>query len=404
VKGVLFDPYDREQQIEPFALYRHLRDHEPLQRNDERGFWVLSRYEDVLAAFLDPATYSSARGSFPDDDPDRLGHTLGTSDPPRHDRLRKLASAAFSPRRVAEMEPVIRKHASALLEPVMEGDSLEVPTGFAVPLTSGVIASILGVPESDVPMLQGWSHQSFRIDSTGADGTPEQQAALQSLLGYLADAAALRRRNPEAYDDLMADFIRAEVDGDKLDDDEVSWLTQSIFIAGHETTTSSISNGVASLAANPDERRKLREDPGLIPDAFEEMLRLDSPAQGFHRSLTRPVELHGKRMEAGESVIILPGSANRDERVFPDPDRLDVERRPRQHLAFGQGIHYCLGAPLSRLENRIVFEMLIDAFPDWTIDERQSERAFAGRFMLRGYARLRMEFGRQRIGFAAASA
>ena len=187
----------------------------------------------------------------------------------------------------------------------------------------------------------------------------------------------------------MADLVRAEVDGDRLEDEEVSWLAQSIFIAGHETTTSSIGNGMASLAAHPDERRKLSENPGLIPDAFEEMLRLDSPAQGFHRSLTRPVELHGKRMEAGDSVVILPGAANRDERVFSDPDRLDVERRPRQHLAFGQGVHYCIGAPLSRLENRIVFEMLLDRFPEWTIDWQESERSFAGRFMLRGYARLR---------------
>lgn len=387
----LFDPYDREQQIEPYALYRHLRDHEPLQRNEERGFWVLSRHADVLAAFLDPATYSSARGSFPDDDPARVGRTLGTTDPPRHDRLRKLASSAFTPRRVAAMEPVIRKLADALLAGARDGASIEIPSEFAVPLTSGVISTILGVPESDVPMMQAWSHQSFRLDSTGEDGTPEQQAALQNLLGYLADAAALRRRDPDAYDDLMADFVRAEVDGDRLTDDEVSWLAQTLFIAGHETTTSSIGNGVAALAAHPEERRKLREAPDLIPEAFEEMLRLDSPAQGFHRSLTRSIELHGEHMEAGDSVVILPGSANRDDRVFADPDRLDVERRPRQHLAFGQGIHYCIGAPLSRLENRIVFEMLLEEFPEWTVDWSQSERSFAGRFMLRGYARLRMQ-------------
>lgn len=390
--GELFDPYDREQQLEPYPLYRYLREFEPLQRNEKRGFWVLSRHADVLAALLDPATFSSAKGSFPDDDPARVGRTLGTTDPPRHDRLRKLASSAFTPRRVAAMEPVIRRLAAGLLEPARDGATLEVPSEFAVPLTSGVISIILGVPDSDVPMMQSWSHQSFRLDSTGQDGTPEQQQALQKLLEYLADAAAIRRRNPDAYDDLMADFVRAEVEGDRLTDDEVSWLAQTLFIAGHETTTSSIGNGVATLAAHPDERRKLVENPGLIPDGFEEMIRLDSPAQGFHRSLTRPVELYGERLETGDSVVILPGSANRDERVFADPDRLDIDRRPQQHLAFGQGVHYCIGAPLSRLENRVVFEMLLDRFPEWTVDWAESERSFAGRFMLRGYARLRIHF------------
>jgi len=388
VTSRLFDPYDRDQQIQPYALYRHLRDHDPVQRNDARGFWVLSRHADVLAAFLDHATYSSARGSFPDDDPARVGRTLGTSDPPRHDRLRKLASSAFTPRRVAEMEPVIRKLGAALLAPAREGGSLDVPRDFAVPLTSGVISTILGVPESDVPMMQAWSHESFRLDSSGQDGTPEQQQALQNLLAYLADAAALRRRKPDAYDDLMTDFVRAEIDGDRLTDDEVSWLAQSLFIAGHETTTSSIGNGIAALAEHPDERRKLQADPGRIPDAFEEMLRYDSPAQGFHRSLTRPVELHGQRLEQGDSVVILPGAANRDDRVFADPDRLDVERRSRNHLAFGHGVHYCIGAPLARLENRIVFEMWLAEFPDWVVEREQSERSFAGRFMLRGFARL----------------
>lgn len=386
----LFDPYDREQQIEPYELYRYLREHEPLQRNEERGLWILSRYADVMAVFLDPATYSSAKGSFPDDDPARVGNTLGTTDPPRHDRLRKLASSAFTPRRIATMEPVIRRLAQGLLEPLKDGSSLEVPSEFATPLTSGVISTILGVPESDVPMMQKWAQLSFRLDSGGQDGTPEQAEALQSLLGYLAEAAGLRRRDPDKHDDLLADLVRAEVDGDRLSNDEVSWLGQTLFVAGYETTASSISNGVALLAEHADERRKLRSDPSLIPDAFEEMVRFDSPAQGFRRTLAQPVELYGQRLEVGQSVVILPASANRDERVFEDPDRFDVARQPRQHLGFGQGIHYCIGAPLSRLENRVVFGMLLDAFPDWTVDWAESERSFAGRFMLRGFARLRM--------------
>ncbi len=388
----IFDPYDREQQIEPYALYRHLRDHEPLQRNEKRGFWVLSRHEDVLATFLDPTTFSSAKGSFPDDDSARVGRTLGSTDPPRHDRLRKLASSAFTPRRIASIAPVIRDFVEEGLAPVKDGEAIDVPTEFATPLTSGVISTILGVPKSDVPMMQKWSSESFRLDSTREDGTAGQREALGNLLGYLAEAAALRRRDPDKHDDLLAGIVRAEIDGDRLTDHEVSWLAQAFFTAGYETTASSIANGVALLAANPEERWKLDRDPALIAGAVEEMLRMDSPAQGFRRTVARTVELYGQRLDVGENVIILPASANRDDRVFADPDRLDVTRSTRQHLAFGHGIHFCIGAPLSRLENRIVFEMLLEAYGDWTVDPAQCERSFAGRFMLRGFAHLGVQF------------
>ena len=202
--------------------------------------------------------------------------------------------------------------------------------------------------------------------------------------------SGLRRRNLEAYDDLMADFVRAEVDGDRLTDDEVSWLAQTLFIAGHETTTSSIGNGVASLAAHPDERRKLVRDPGLIPDAIEEMLRLDSPAQGFHRSLTRPVTLHGQQLEAGDSVVILPGSANRDDREFENPDVFDIRRRALRILSFGAGTHACLGLHVAKMEGKVCLEEVLAAWPEYEVDLDRAERLRTE--FVQGFASLPIRF------------
>jgi cytochrome P450 len=270
-----------------------------------------------------------------------------------------------------------------------------VPGSFATPLTSAVIAAILGVPEEDTACLQTWAQRSFRTGAGEAVDPEAQAEALQQLLGYLADAAALRRANPSGYDDLLGDLVQAEVDGDRLLEEEVKWLSQGIFVAGYETTANAIGNSMALLAQVPDERRTLRADPGLIADAFEEIVRWDSPAQGFKRTLTRPVGLHGHSLPTGTTILLLPGAANRDERVFDEPDCFRAERRPRHHLAFGQGVHYCLGAPLARLENRIALEIILDWFPDWEIDWATAERSFTGRFMLRGYGRLNALFERR---------
>jgi len=170
------------------------------------------------------------------------------------------------------------------------------------------------------------------------------------------------------------------------------WLAQALFVAGYETTTHAIGNACALLAADPDARRRLRAQPALWPDAFEEIVRWDSPAQGFQRTLTRPVELHGRRIPAGGRVLLLIGSANRDEREFPEPDAFRIERRPQRHLGFGHGIHYCIGAPLARLEGRIALERMVEMLGDWEVDSAAAARAYTARFLLRGWERLPIEF------------
>jgi hypothetical protein len=392
VSPVLFDPYDREQQEDPYPLYRWLREHDPVHRNEARGFWALSRHGDVLAAFLDPGTYSSARGSFLDDDPARVGRTLGTTDPPRHDRLRKLATAAFTARRVAALAPQIERLARELLVRVRDTGRIDVPTQLATPLTSAVIARILGLPEAEVPQIQEWAERSVRVGAGEIYGSEAQRSALEALLASLEAALAERRRGRGADDDLLGALVSAEVDGDRLGRDEQLWLAQAFFVAGYETTAHAIGNGAALLAAHPEQRRHLRAHPDLLADAFEEIVRWDSPAQGFKRTLTRPVELHGRKLSAGDTVLLLPGAANRDEREFPEPDAFRADRRPRRHLGFGQGIHYCIGAPLARLEGRIALQVLLEVLGDWEVDVQRAVRAHTGRFMLRGFAHLPLEF------------
>jgi cytochrome P450 len=390
----LFDPYDRAQQVDPYPLYRELREHDPVHHNPTRRFWALSRHADVLAALLDPVTYSSARGSFLDDDPKRVGRTLGTTDPPRHDRLRKLAGVAFTGRRVAALAPQIERIARELLLPGSEAGRLDVPGEFAMPLTGRVIAGILGLPEADVPELQRLAERSVVVGAGETYGSEVQRASLESLLAYLASAIALRQKDPAGFDDLLGALVTAEIDGDRLSGDELLWLAQALFVAGYETTTHAISNACALLAAHPDARRTLRARPSLWPDAFEEIVRWDSPAQGFQRTLTRSVELHGRQLPAGERALLLIGAANRDEREFPEPDAFRVERRPQRHLGFGHGIHYCIGAPLARLQGRIALALLVETLGDWEVDRAAAARAYTARFLMRGWERLPIEFAR----------
>jgi hypothetical protein len=389
--ALVLDPYDRAQQADPYPLYRELRARDPLHRNEARGFWALSRYADVAAALLDPQTFSSARGSFLDDDPARVGRTLGSTDPPRHERLRKLASAAFTNRRVAALAEQIEAIARAQLAPALAKGRIDLPAEFAIPLTAAVIAGILGVPRADLPQVQEWAARSVWVAAGQTYGSAAQLAALQSLLAYLADALAARRKDARPRDDLLGALVAAEVDGDHLSEEEQLWLAQAFFVAGYETTAHAIGNGAALLAAHPDARARLRAEPARIEDAFEEIVRWDSPAQGFKRTLTRPVELHGRRLEAGETVLLLIGSANRDEREFEEPDAFRINRRARRHLGFGQGIHYCLGAPLARLEGRIALRVLVDTLGDWELAPG-AERAHTARFMLRGWEKLPLRF------------
>jgi cytochrome P450 len=343
-----------------YDTYRKLRDHAPLARSPS-GFWAVSRFEDVYAVASDPATYSSERTLL---SPPGLKPTIQSLDPPLHDRLRSLVSLAFTPRRVREMEPRVRQIARELLAPLQEAGACDLLASYARHIPSRVIGEMIGIPEERIGDFLHWTESMVALpdDQTQSEAIQDPAASIYSEFTRLLEE---RRRAPRA--DLMSALIEAELDGRKLTQEELLGFCFVLVVAGNDTTTNLIANGAVLLAEHPDQRRALAKDAARLPDAMEEMLRFESPAQALPRRLTRDVELHGQRLAQGEQLFLLWGSANRDEREFVNADRFDVSRKIRRHLAFGQGIHFCLGKSLARLEARVAFEELLAAAPHYTL-------------------------------------
>ncbi len=392
------DPFAPEQRENPYPVYRELRDHQPVYRLEELGFSLLSRFADVSEALSNPGLYSSAQGmgagmgagSSP---MAALMSTLISTDPPRHDRLRALVSRAFTPRRIAALEPRIREIASELIDSFSDRQSCDLVEEFTGPLPTIVIAELLGVPAEDHKFFK--ERTNSLLNSVGASrlrrpaDAPDlaaMAAPALELVQYLRDIYDKRR--VERRDDLMSALLDAEIEGERLTDPELMGFAFLLLIAGNETTTNLISNALVLLCDHPDQYELLRSDPALLPFAIEEFLRFESPVPGIARALTADTTLHGETLPAGERVFLLFGAANRDERQFEEPDRFDVMRKPTQHLALGFGTHFCLGASLARLEARVAFEELMLRVPDFAVIR---ERAVRNAGMIRGYAELPTE-------------
>jgi len=388
-----YSPFDPEVIADPYPVYRDLRRHAPAYWSPA-GCWVLSRYDDVAAALRDPARYSSASGIFPT--PPGVDMTqlflpmLIMTDPPRHTQLRRLVRRAFTPRRIAALEPHVQTLIDHLLELTADHDTWDFVAGFAGPLPAIVIADLLGVPREDRDRFRTWSTTLIQSNPTRGEFGPGLDAAA-ALYEYFAGFLAERRAHPR--DDLMSALVHAEVDGQHLSEEELLGFCLLLLVAGHETTTNLLSNSAVVLAQHPGSRRELADDPGCIPAAVEELLRYDSPVQGLSRTLTRPVDLHGRRLDEGDTVLLLFGSANRDEHAFPDADRFDIHRTPERQVAFGHGIHFCLGASLARLEARLALEALLARHRDWDVDLDAAVRLRSG--PIRGYASLPVRPGRR---------
>jgi cytochrome P450 len=382
-----YSPFDPEVIADPYPVYRQLRDHAPVYWSPQASTWVLSRYDDVAAALIDPATYSSASGIFPT--PPGVDMTqlflpmLIMSDPPRHTQLRHLVSKAFTPRRIAGVEARIQILVDDLLDQVSGAGTWDFVSGFAGPLPAIVIADMLGVPREDRDRFRTWSTTLIQSNPIRGEFGPGLDAAA-ALYEYFSTFLAERRAHPR--DDLMTALVRAEVDGEHLSEEELLGFCLLLLIAGHETTTNLLSNSAVVLAQHPESRRQLADNPALVPAAVEELLRYDSPVQGLGRTLTRQVDLHGQPMKAGDTVLLLFGSANRDDHAFPDADRFDINRRPERQVAFGRGIHFCLGASLARLEARIALQALLARHRDWDVDLDSAVRLRSG--PIRGYVSL----------------
>ncbi len=394
-----FDPYDPDLHRDPYPVYRRLRDEFPLHYAAERDFYSLSRYEDVHAALLDPGTFCSGRGvavGVPEGPDGAVGGPgfiplLIMMDGRRHTRLRGLVSRAFTPRRIAELEPRVRAVARRLLEEMCRKPEADLVSEFSGPLPTIVIAELLGIPAEDQAWFKEKSNAVAQFDPANARAVHPSHAmgAGAELAAYLGERFEERRHEPR--DDLLSALLAAEIDEERLSQEELLGFAFLLLVAGNETTTNLISNATILLDRHREVRAKLSADPGLLPRAMEEFLRFDPPVQGLARTTTRPVSLHGVDIPEGKKVLLLFAAANRDERKFSDPERFDVTRDPNPHLSFGFGAHFCLGANLARLEARVAFEELLPAIPDYRLLDQEVERLCSG--PIRGVVRLPIATG-----------
>jgi cytochrome P450 len=347
-----YDPADPDVIADPYPTYSRLRDAEPVHHSEGLGIWVLTRYDDVVAVLRDHERFSSTV----------LGGGMGGgrfligSDPPDHTTLRRLVNRPFTPSAIAALEPRIRAIAEELVDDLVaanEAGAADLVTQVAVPLPVMVIAEMLGIEPERRDDFKRWSDAVMGGMTLELDGDDRLRSVME-MYQYFAETVEARRARPGT--DLISALIQAE---EPLTDTELGMFCMLLLIAGNETTTNLIGNATLALFEHPDAARRLRDDPSLVSVMIEEALRYDAPVQGLARCTTADVELHGHVIPAGATVGVLYGAANRDGRKFANPDRFDLERESRDHVGFGSGIHLCLGAPLARLEARVLAETML---------------------------------------------
>jgi hypothetical protein len=394
---ILFNPMDPEFVADPYPMYHRLRAEDPVHHSP-LGFWVLTRYPDVMAMLRDPrlikepiAAFVAAR--FGMAVPPGLGLSMLDRDPPDHTRLRGLVSKAFTPRALERLRPEIQQIVDGLLDEVEARGSMDLVEEFAYPLPVRVICEMLGVPVKDHERFKAWGLDIAR----GLDAImlpPDSEVGQRSVSGrraladYFRELIAERRAAPR--DDMLSALIAAEEAGDKLNEEELLATCILLLVAGHETTVNLIGNGTLALLRHPDQLRKLRERPGLIGTAVEELLRFDGPVQRTARIPSEDITIGGQTIPKGEMVMPFLGAADRDPTQFSDPDRLDITRADNRHIAFGMGIHFCLGAPLARLEGQIAINTLLARLPKLALATDRPQ--FRQSLTLRGLQALPLSF------------
>jgi cytochrome P450 len=389
-----FNPFDPEFRANPYPHYPALLEGPPRQLNLFMPTTLIARYDDVVAVLHDHERFTVRRPEMPFRqriDPFGGAPTILTADPPVHSRLRKLVSKAFTPRRVRELEPRVREITSELLSHATGSSEFEAMAALANPLPVIVIAELLGVSASDHAQFKQWSNDmisSFGQENIVNGPSEAGIAARNELRRYLADA--IKQRSASPADDLISALVTARDEADALSEDELLAFVVLLLLAGNETTTNLIGNGLLALCRNPDQQQRLRENRDLIPKAVEEMLRYDPPVQMTVRIATATTNVGGTDIAEGSLSFILLAAANRDPKHFPKPGTFDIARDPNEHVAFGEGIHFCLGAPLARLEGAIAIEQMLDKFPRLKLADTQAKLEYRGSMALRGLSELRL--------------
>jgi cytochrome P450 len=362
-----YDPFDPTVIADPFPYYRRLQQEAPVHESAKHGFFVLSRHDDVVAAAQDAEHFSTTWGPGPQRIESPVASIL-QSDPPQHTRLRSIVSKAFTPRAVRACEPLVESYAHQQIDAILAQGAADWVGEYAIPIPVVVIAELLGVPREDRALFRKWSD-----DIVGAiAGKVDPRESQRDFNAYFGKVVATRQREPR--DDVITKLLQPNAKGERLTVPEVLSFCLSLLVAGNETTTGLLGNLFFELAKRPEDWSRLREDPSLVASAVEESLRFDAPNQGLFRHTVKDVELHGVRIPAGRKVLLLFGAAGRDSECFDRPDAFDIARSPNRHIAFGAGIHHCLGASLGRLEantalrvasERIVELRLLDAHPPY---------------------------------------
>ena len=379
VGEIYWDPFDTDLDTDPYATWRRMRDESPVYRNDRFDFWALTRFADVQAASADPKTFLSSRGTVLE----LMGTDLADTsmiiflDPPEHEALRTLVSRAFTPKRVSALETRIRDVCGDLLDPLVGAGRFDYVQDFGAQLPSTVISMLLGVPDSERDEVRHQIDTMFHIEPGVGMINDVSVTAQVWLFEYIGAKLAERRARPA--DDLFTALVEAEIADQRggtrrLTDHEAAAFGNLLVSAGTETVARLLGWAAVVLAEHPAQRAELAADPGLIPNAVEELLRFEAPSPVQGRWTAHPVEMHGTVIPADAKVLLITGAAGRDERRYPDPDRFDVHRVLGNHVSFGFGIHFCLGAALARLEGRLALEETLARFPEWEVDADRAER------------------------------
>jgi cholest-4-en-3-one 26-monooxygenase len=366
------DVYDLDTYVKgiPHATFRKLRTEHPVMFHEEpggKGFWAITKYDDVVAISKDPRTFSSARGGtniwdLPQENLSTIQMLMVNMDPPQHHKFRKLVSRGFTPRIIARLEPFVRDAAVRILETAGELREFDFVRHVAGELPLIVIADLMGIPQAERHLVFDWSNRLIGFDdpefqTSLEDGT---QAAME-MWAYANQLAVERKKSPG--EDLISILVQSKVEDEVLTEMEFDAFFLMLAVAGNETTRNAISGGTLTLMEHPDQKQKLIEHPELLSSAIEEMLRWVTPVMHFRRTAMRDVEMRGQKIKDGDKVVMFYPAANRDEAVFKDPDTFDIARTPNDHLSFGIGQHFCLGASLARLELSVFFEELLKRYP-----------------------------------------